>query len=77
MLGLHEQVPVNASSKARQLNIILCIVVGHEDHGVTKCTFAVCDMVIFLPMYGKGTSMRVHVSLGIVAYYILHAPRIA
>ncbi len=53
----------------------ICIVVGHEDHGVTKRTLAVCDMVVFLPMYGKGASMNVHVSLGIAAYHILHAPR--
>ncbi len=53
----------------------ICLVVGHEDHGITKRTLAVCDMFIFLPMYGKGTSMNVHVSLGIAAYHILHAPR--
>jgi tRNA (guanosine-2'-O-)-methyltransferase len=53
----------------------ICLVVGHEDHGVTKRTLAVCDTVIFLPMYGKGASMNVHVSLGIAAYHILHASR--
>ena len=53
----------------------ICLVVGHEDHGVTKRTLAVCDTVIFLPMYGKGASMNVHVSLGIAAYHILHASK--
>ncbi|UCC53848.1 MAG: hypothetical protein JSV68_07710, partial [Anaerolineaceae bacterium] len=29
-----------------------CLVVGHEDHGVTKATLGACDAAVFLPMYG-------------------------
>lgn len=50
-----------------------CLVVGHEDHGVTKATLAACDAAVFLPMYGKGLSLNVHVALSIVAYHILHS----
>jgi tRNA (guanosine-2'-O-)-methyltransferase len=50
-----------------------CLVVGHEDHGVTKATLAACDTAVFLPMYGKGRSLNVHVALSIVLYHILHA----
>lgn len=50
----------------------LCLVVGHEDHGVTNRTLSLCDMAVFIPMYGKGASLNVHVSLGIAAYHILH-----
>ena len=49
-----------------------CLVVGHEDHGVTKATLSVCDAAVFLPMYGKGLSLNVHVALSIVVYHILH-----
>ncbi|NKB69916.1 MAG: tRNA methyltransferase [Candidatus Latescibacteria bacterium] len=49
----------------------LCLVVGHEDHGVTRRTLEACDMAVYLPMYGKGASLNVHVSLGIAAYHIL------
>lgn len=49
-----------------------CLVVGHEDHGVTKATLAACDAAVFLPMYGKGLSLNVHVALAIVIYHILH-----
>ena len=49
-----------------------CLVVGHEDHGVTKATLAACDTAVFLPMYGKGHSLNVHVALSIVLYHILH-----
>lgn len=49
-----------------------CLIVGHEDHGVTKATLAACDAAVFLPMYGKGLSLNVHVALSIVTYHILH-----
>ncbi len=49
-----------------------CLVVGHEDHGITKATLAHCDDAVFLPMYGKGLSLNVHVALSIVVYHILH-----
>ncbi len=50
----------------------VCLVVGHEDHGVTKNTLEQCDAAVFIPMYGKGLSLNVHVALGIVCYHILH-----
>jgi tRNA G18 (ribose-2'-O)-methylase SpoU len=49
----------------------VALVVGHEDHGVTNRTLAACDQTVFLPMHGKGASLNVHVSLGIVAYHVL------
>lgn len=52
-----------------------CVVVGHEDHGVTKATLEVCDTAVFLPMYGKGLSLNVHVALSIVVYHIIHNGR--
>ncbi len=51
----------------------VCLVVGHEDHGVTKAVLNQCDTAVFLPMYGKGRSLNVHVAFSIVAYHILHA----
>jgi tRNA (guanosine-2'-O-)-methyltransferase len=49
-----------------------CLIVGHEDHGVTKATLAACDAAVFIPMYGKGLSLNVHVALAIVLYHIRH-----
>ncbi len=49
-----------------------CLIVGHEDHGVTKATLGACDAAVFLPMYGKGLSLNVHVALAIVLYHIRH-----
>jgi tRNA (guanosine-2'-O-)-methyltransferase len=48
----------------------VCLVAGHEDHGVTKATLAECDAAVYLPMYGSGRSLNVHVALSIVAYQI-------
>ena len=50
----------------------VCLVVGHEDHGVTKAVLGECEAAVFLPMYGKGQSLNVHVALSIVVYHILH-----
>ena len=47
---------------------------GHEDHGVTRATLAVCDAAVFVPMYGKGLSLNVHVALAVVLYHIRHLP---
>lgn len=49
-----------------------CLVVGHEDHGVTRATLKTCDAAVFIPMYGKGRSMNVHVALSIVVFHVLH-----
>jgi 23S rRNA (guanosine2251-2'-O)-methyltransferase len=32
-----------------------CLVVGHEDHGVTKAVLGECDDAVFIPMFGKGS----------------------
>lgn len=50
-----------------------CLIVGHEDHGVTKATLAACDAAVFIPMYGQGLSLNVHVALGIVLFHLLHS----
>lgn len=50
-----------------------CLVVGHEDHGVTKATLTACDAAVFIPMYGKGLSLNVHVALAIVLYHLRHS----
>ncbi|MFQ5594512.1 MAG: TrmH family RNA methyltransferase [Anaerolineae bacterium] len=48
----------------------VCLVVGHEDHGVTRATLSLCDEAVFVPMWGKGASLNVHVAVAVVAYHI-------
>jgi tRNA G18 (ribose-2'-O)-methylase SpoU len=48
----------------------LCLVVGHEDHGVTNQTLSLCDGAVYIPMLGKGRSLNVHVSLAIVCAHL-------
>jgi 23S rRNA (guanosine2251-2'-O)-methyltransferase len=50
----------------------VALVLGNEDHGVTRSCLALCDASIFVPMYGKGRSLNVHVSLAVVGYHLLH-----
>jgi tRNA (guanosine-2'-O-)-methyltransferase len=47
-----------------------CLVVGHEDQSITRATLALCDDVAFIPMWGKGLSLNVHVALAVVVYHI-------
>ena len=48
----------------------ICLVVGHEDHSVTRATLALCDDVIFIPMWGRGLSLNVHVALAVAVFHI-------
>ena len=38
----------------------------------TRSCLALCDAAVFVPMYGKGRSLNVHVSLAVVGYHLLH-----
>jgi tRNA G18 (ribose-2'-O)-methylase SpoU len=50
----------------------ICLVVGNEDHGVTRSALALCDSSVFVPMYGKGQSLNVHVCAAVVLYHVIH-----
>jgi tRNA (guanosine-2'-O-)-methyltransferase len=50
----------------------IALVLGNEDHGVTRACLALCDAAVFVPMYGQGRSLNVHVSLAVVGYHLLH-----
>ena len=46
----------------------VCLVVGHEDHGLTKATLAACDRAAFLPMVGRVGSLNVATATAIALY---------
>lgn len=46
-----------------------CLVLGHEDHGVPRRVLAHVDREVFIPMYGKGASLNVHVAGAVVAFF--------
>jgi tRNA (guanosine-2'-O-)-methyltransferase len=50
----------------------IALVLGNEDHGVTRSCLALCDAAVYVPMYGKGRSLNVHVSLAVVGYHLMH-----
>ena len=53
----------------------VCLVLGNESNGVYAATLGACDGAVFVPMYGKGPSMNVHVAAALVAYQALIGPR--
>ncbi|HWG74778.1 MAG TPA: TrmH family RNA methyltransferase [Acidimicrobiales bacterium] len=46
----------------------ICLVVGHEDHGVAAATLAACDTVAFLPQLGRVGSLNVATATAIAIY---------
>jgi tRNA G18 (ribose-2'-O)-methylase SpoU len=53
----------------------LAVVVGNEDHGVTRSALELVDSSVFIPMYGKGQSLNVHVSVAVLLYHVLQHQR--
>ena len=51
-----------------------CLVLGNETKGILPATLQECDGAVFVPMYGKGPSMNVHVAAALVAYHALIGP---
>lgn len=49
----------------------LALVLGNEEHGVSPGVLDLCDSAVFVPMYGKGASLNVHVSAAVVVFQIL------
>jgi tRNA G18 (ribose-2'-O)-methylase SpoU len=50
----------------------IALVLGNEDHGVTRACLQLSDAAVYVPMYGKGKALNVHVSLAVVGYHLLH-----
>ena len=49
----------------------VCLILGNETKGVYPQTLSFCDGAVYIPMYGKGPSMNVHVAGALVAYRAL------
>ena len=49
----------------------ICLVVGHESHGVSKEVLEMVDGIVEIPMFGVNISLNVMVSLGIVLYEVI------
>jgi tRNA (guanosine-2'-O-)-methyltransferase len=46
----------------------VCLVVGHEDRGVSPATLAACDLVAFIPQLGRVGSLNVATATAIAIY---------
>lgn len=52
----------------------VALIAGSEVFGVKGDTLELCDDSVFIPMYGKGKSLNVHISTAIVLGHIIHKP---
>nr|MBN1228634.1 tRNA methyltransferase [Anaerolineae bacterium] len=48
----------------------LALILGNEDHGMTRSILELCDSAVFVPMFGKGRSLNVHVTAAVVLYHV-------
>lgn len=48
----------------------VCLVVGHEDHGLSRVCLAACDAIAYLPQVGKVGSLNVATATGIALYEV-------
>ncbi len=48
----------------------VCLVVGHEDHGISKGALAACDHVAYLPLLGSVGSLNVAAATAIALYEV-------
>ncbi len=52
-----------------------CLVLGNEQTGTYPSVLKHCAGAVYIPMYGKGKSMNVHVSAAIVAFQAMVVSR--
>jgi tRNA (guanosine-2'-O-)-methyltransferase len=46
----------------------VCLVVGHEDRGLTSSTIAACDAIAYLPLAGRVGSLNVATATAVALY---------
>ncbi len=44
------------------------LVLGHEEHGVSRAVLENCPWQVYVPMIGDGASLNVHVAAAVVAF---------
>jgi tRNA G18 (ribose-2'-O)-methylase SpoU len=49
----------------------IAVIVGNEGYGIVKSTLALVDNEVILPMFGKGASLNVSVSLAVFLYTLI------
>ncbi|MEP0767025.1 MAG: tRNA methyltransferase [Fimbriimonadia bacterium] len=48
-----------------------CLVLGAEGGGIGNRLIEACDAAVYIPMYGKGRSLNVHVAAAVVAFELM------
>ena len=67
--------PGTAGMEAAIMNLLepgdkVCLVLGHEERGLTQACMAACDAVAFIPMLGKIGSLNVATAAAIAMYEV-------
>jgi len=55
-----------------RINGKILLIVGNENYGISRNTLEKVDECVFIPIYGKGSSLSVGVACGIAIYEIIN-----
>jgi tRNA (guanosine-2'-O-)-methyltransferase len=47
----------------------VCFALGNEERGLYQAVSKKCEAAVFIPMFGKGRSLNVHVSAAVIAFH--------
>ncbi len=61
-----EAVPLHTA----ELGAAVCLVIGHEDRGLSAATLAACDQVAFVPLLGRVGSLNVSAAAAVACYEV-------
>jgi tRNA G18 (ribose-2'-O)-methylase SpoU len=64
----NDSLNLNDFAKVAKGNSKICFVAGSEVYGIKNDTLKFCDESVYIPMYGKGGSLNVAMSLAVVLY---------
>jgi len=59
-----------ALNEMKLLGHDVCLVLGHEDHGLSKAALAACDRLAYIPQLGKVGSLNVATAAAIACYEV-------
>jgi tRNA G18 (ribose-2'-O)-methylase SpoU len=72
IVGLEKTIKSEKIEKLKDYKIggDVALIVGNEVEGISEDILGLCDLVVYIPMYGKKESLNVSVAAGIAMYEI-------
>lgn len=71
----YQIVSLEQTDKSKQFNKIkykypVCLIAGNEVYGLHKTIFDKSDLIVDIPMFGKGKSLNVAIAISVLLYHV-------